>query len=142
MSDLLMPVLAGEHAVVWAYGVVGPLLAGDDQQRARDLLVAHQRTRDQLRASILAAGGNPPAAEPAYELPVRPTDAASARALAADVEGRLAAVYADLVAASSADSANPDQRQLGVDGMITAALRATDWGAPSVAFPGQPERAG
>jgi hypothetical protein len=138
VTDPLVPVLAGEHAVIWAYGVIGPLLDGDDQDRARTLLVEHERARDQLRARIVAAGGDPPVAEPAYELPTQPADSAGAHALAAEVEARLAAVYADLVAAAT-DAA---EREIGVRGIATAALRSYDWGGSSGPFPGLPERAG
>lgn len=138
MTDPLAPVLAGEHAVVWAYGVLGPLLNDDDQDRARNLLVAHQRTRDALRVRILADGGDPPVAQPAYDLLLHPTDDATARAVAAQLESRLAAVYADLVAAAKTQ---PD-RQTGVDGVATCAQRSTAWSGRGEAFPGLPERAG
>lgn len=133
----LVPVLEAEHVMVWAYGTLGPRLSGDDRDEARTLLIAHERTRDELHAAIRAAGGTPPAARPAYELPFPLTDADSARKLAADIETRLAAVYADLVAAFDA----PDTRTRGVTGLVTAVTRARSWGALDVPFPGLPERA-
>jgi hypothetical protein len=128
-------VLAAEHAMVWAYGTLGGRLPDDEQDRARTLLVAHERTRDSLRAALLAVGGTPPVAEAAYELPFELTDAASARRLAAQIETRLAAVYADLVAAD----ARADLRQRAVPGLTAAALRAQSWGAPVIAVPGLPQ---
>jgi hypothetical protein len=133
-ADALTPVLAAEHAMVWAYGTLGGRLPDDEQDRARTLLVAHERARDTLHAAILAAGGTPPVAEAAYELPFELTDAASARRLAAEIETRIAAVYATLVAASP----RADLRHTGVTGLTAAALRAQSWGAPVVAFPGLP----
>lgn len=137
MSSPLEPVLAGEHAAIWGYGVLGALLEDDAQDRARTLLVAHERTRDQLRARILAAGGDPPVAAPAYELPLKPTDGPTATGLAAQIESRLAAIYADLVAAAD----DHDGRQTGVDGVGTCAVRTTGWSGVSEPFPGLPERA-
>lgn len=137
IAAALAPVLAAEHTVVWAYGTLGSRLPAAEQDKARTLLVAHERARDSVRDAILAAGGKPPAAKPAYELPFALTDAASARRLAAFVESRLAAVYADLVAAES----SLPTRQLGVTGLTTAAVRSYQWGGTPVAFPGLPERA-
>lgn len=133
--DALQQVLAGEHAVVWAYGTLGPRLA--DPARALTLLVQHQQRRDAVRAQLVGAGAQPVVAEPAYDLPIDPLDPASASELAALVEERLAAVYGDLVAASD----DPDLRTQAVTGLVESAVRARSWAPIATTFPGLPERA-
>lgn len=132
----LQQVLAGEHAVIWAYGALGPHVDPTAEDRVRALLVAHQTTREAVRADIVGGGGRPVAAEPAYALPIVPRDATTAAQLAALVEERLAAVYADVVAAGP----EPALRTRGVDGVIVSALRAASWGPTETTFPGLPER--
>lgn len=132
----LQLVLAGEHAVVWAYGALGPHLDDAGQDRARELLVTHQATREVVRAELIGAGGDPVAAEPAYAVPILPRDPTTAAQLAALVEERLAAVYADLVAATS----ELRLRTLGVDEVVESTLRAASWGPTETTFPGLPER--
>jgi hypothetical protein len=131
----LQAVLAGEHAVVWAYGVLGPRAGEGREDVARNLLLAHAGARDTLRALLVGAGAVPVAAEPAYELPVQPTDAASAAELAAGLEDRLSAVYADLVATTNVLAI----RTLAVDGVSTAARRVAQWRGSAPALPGLPE---
>src|SRR6187549_2657296 len=79
----LQAVLAGEHAAVWSYGVLGPRAGEGREDLARSLLLAHATTRDDLRALLVGAGAIPVAAEPAYALPIAPTDPASSAELAA-----------------------------------------------------------
>jgi hypothetical protein len=133
----LQAVLSGEHAAVWAYGVLGPR-AGTGMDQARNLMLEHARTRDDLRRIVVEAGGEPVPAEPAYALPIEPVDPTSAAQLAALVEDRLAAVYADLVAAAL----DPRLRSLAVTGVITCTDRVVTWRGTVSAFPGMPERAG
>lgn len=135
--DALQQVLAGEHAVVWAYGTLGPRLADPEAERALTLLVLHQRRRDAVRAQLVGAGAQPVVAEPAYDVPVDPVDPASAAELAALVEERLAAVYGDLVAATDA----AELRTQAVTGLVDSAVRASSWAPIATTFPGLPERA-
>ncbi|HMA45782.1 MAG TPA: DUF4439 domain-containing protein, partial [Frankiaceae bacterium] len=68
----LAALLAVEHAAVYAYGEAGGIVAaaGPAGTRAmplvRDGFDAHRRGRDRLTEEILARGGTPPAAQPAY----------------------------------------------------------------------------
>lgn len=134
--DALGQVLAGEHAVIWAYGALGPHLDKTGEDRVRALLVMHQASRQGVRAAVLGAGGEPVAAEPAYALPIVPTDQTTASQLAGLVEERLAAVYADLVAATR----DRGLRTRGVSGVVESMLRAASWGPTETRFPGLPER--
>ena len=127
--------LAGEHAAVYAYGVVGARVAGTDRSRARAALDAHLARRDALSASVTVAGGEPVAAEPAYALPRPVRTADDAVLLAVVVEERVAATYADVVTTSDAEL-----RRLAAAAMRDAAVRAALWRGGSVPFPGLTER--
>ncbi|MER6395588.1 ferritin-like domain-containing protein [Kitasatospora sp. NPDC001603] len=134
----LQGALAAEHAAIYGYGVVGARLP-EDQQRtdARTALAAHQARRDAWQRLLGGAGATPGAAAAGYQLPFAVTDAAGAGRLAAHLESRLTAVYADLVAAVAAP-----QRGSAADALRDCALRARRWGAAPAAFPGLPDPAG
>lgn len=134
----LQGALAAEHAAIYGYGVVGARLP-EDQQRtdARTALAAHQARRDAWQRLLGGAGATPGAAAAGYQLPFAVTDAAGAGRLAAHLESRLTAVYADLVAAVAAP-----QRGSAADALRDCALRARRWGAAPTAFPGLPDPAG
>ena len=131
----LQAALGGEHSVVWAYGVLGPRAGEGREEYARVLLLAHATARDDLRARLVGAGATPVAAEPAYALPVEPTDPVSAAELAAELEERLAALYADLVASTNVLSV----RRLAVDSLVVTARRIAQWRGSAPALPGIPE---
>jgi len=133
--DAVQAALAGEHACVYACGLAGGLLDGSAQEAAAAGRDAHRRRRDGLGQVVLRLGATPVAALPAYALPFAVKDPASARALLADVENRLAAVYADLVAAGATDGL----RAMGAAGLLDAAAAAVAWGAAVTALPGIPE---
>lgn len=130
----LQNALAAEHAAVYGYGVVGARLP-DDQQRAdaRTAHAAHLARRDAWQRLLTGAGATPGAAAAGYQLPFAVTDAAGAGRLAAHIETRLTAVYADLVAALTGP-----QRSAAADALRESALRAGRWGAEPVPFPGLP----
>lgn len=133
----LQGALGAEHAAIYGYGVVGARLP-EDQQRtdARTALAAHQARRDSWQRLLGGAGATPSAAAAGYQLPFAVGDAAGAVRLAAHLESRLTAVYADLVAAT----AGPP-RATAADALRECALRARRWGAPPTAFPGLPDPA-
>jgi len=131
--------LAGEHAAIFAYGVIGARL---DQARtgdARAAEAAHRSRRDALLLRLTAIGATPPPAQPAYALPFPVTNQPSALRLAVQVEERTAAVWrAALRETTGAD------RRLALDALTDCAVRATRWRRaagikpPIVAFPGAP----
>ena len=79
---------------------------------------------------MVAAGGTPPAAEAAYELPGDVSTRPGARAALASVDNALVAVYADAAAASSGDD-----RRWAARTAAECAVRAVAWGATPQAFP-------
>ncbi|MFR9674626.1 ferritin-like domain-containing protein [Streptomyces sp. TR06-5] len=134
--EALQAALEAEHAAVYGYGVVGGRIADDGREAARAAWDAHRARRDTLHRRVRDLGGTPRAAAAAYALPFNVPDAAAAGRLAAELEDRVAAVYADLVRATGGDA-----RRDAASALREAALRALRWRGTGVAFPGLAERA-
>lgn len=131
--DALQTALAGEHAAVYGYGVLGAVLSGARERDARAGLDAHRGRRDRLRSLVIAAGGTPAEAAPAYRLPFPVSDPATAVRLAVHLETQIAIPYAELVAAESGRV-----REFAARALQDAAVRAARWRGSSVPFPGLP----
>jgi len=133
VAEAMNASLAGEHAAIYAYGVIGGRLDLDSPpvEAATDAVEAHRARRDGVTALIEAGGGAPVAAEPGYLLPAEVVDVAAARTTAQEVEDRCGVLYAALAA-----TATGDLRAYAVDALIDSATRALDWGAPTNPFPG------
>jgi hypothetical protein len=143
----LSGLLTVEHAAVYATASAGGALAplGQPAEAARSLAytayTAHRELRDQLTGLILTAGGQPPAALPAYALPVSPDSVQGALTLLAELDDRTAAACYDTVQAVTGTT-----RQLVVDTLTQAAIRAqrarmtagTSPASAMRAFPGHP----
>jgi Domain of unknown function (DUF4439) len=125
--------LAGEHAAIYAYGVVGGRLDYDSAPalEATEAWDAHRRRRTGLTAIVEAAGADPAVAAAGYRLPRPIGNVADARVVAQRVEDRCAVLYATLVGTASGDL-----RAYAVDALIDAAVRGLDWGAPTSPLPG------
>jgi len=134
-TEALQAALAGEHAAVWAYGLIGARLRGAERRAALSALSVHQARRDRLVDLVRAAKAEPVVASPGYDHPAPVDTAAEAELLAVLVEERVAAVHADLVVAGT-----PAVRTLALDALREAAVRAALWRGGSVPFPGLPER--
>ena len=137
--DALQTTLAAEHAAVYVYGALG----GRTSQSATPELFtsvaraydAHRARRDRLTASIVDLGGDPVAAEPAYELPRLDTPAQVTRA-ALDVERACAATYAYLV-----ENTEAEQRRSAIGALNEAAVRELVFRGTPEMFPGRDEYA-
>ncbi|WSB56693.1 ferritin-like domain-containing protein [Streptomyces cellulosae] len=130
----LQAALAAEHAAVYGYGVVGGRIG---EREARTAYDAHRARRDALVRDVKDVGGTPVAAAAGYALPFPVPDAAAAVRLAAELEMRVAGVYADLVRSSGGE-----RRRSAAEAMREAAVRSVRWSGESVAFPGLAERSG
>lgn len=130
--DVLQAVLAGEHACVYGYGVLGPYVGEAGEPAARTAYESHRARRDLVAAQIRARSAEPVAALPAYAVPFAVADAATARRLAGLLEHRLAPLYADLVAVTS----NPALREMAARALVEAAVRGATWTGDSTALPG------
>jgi hypothetical protein len=118
----LASALAGEHAAIYGYGVLGAHLTGGPLVAARQAEAAHRSRRDALLDLIWPAGADPPVAEPAYALPFPVVDPASAMRLALQIEERTAAIWRAVLPQTTGD-----QRRTGLDALTDAALRAARW---------------
>jgi hypothetical protein len=133
LVEALQDALAGEHAAVYGYGVVGGVVdtTGPLGQRSVAGYGAHERRRDRLEARLRELGTEPVPAEPGYALPAAVVTDGDAQRLARRVEDRCAVLYAALVAATTGP-----QRREAASWLADAATRALAWGAPATALPG------
>ena len=108
-------------------------VAPQERGRARDAWASHMTRRDVLEERLLAAGVQPPAAAPAYDLgtPVTPVTSASAATLAATVEDRLATLEARAVAATAGAD-----RSDAAEALVAGARRAAAWRGRPAALAG------
>ncbi|MCI0385177.1 ferritin-like domain-containing protein [Streptomyces sp. CNQ085] len=132
----LQAALSAEHAAVYGYGVVGGRIAEDRRAQAREAHDAHRARRDVLRRAVRRMDAAPESAAAAYSLPFPVPDGAAAVRLAAELEERVAAVYADLVRAGEGGL-----RREAAAALRETAVRAARWRGTGVPFPGLAERA-
>ncbi|MGI8699458.1 MAG: ferritin-like domain-containing protein [Mycobacteriales bacterium] len=132
--------LAGEHAAIYGYGVVGGRLPRPLRAAVVTARDAHRARRDGLQGLLAARGVDPVAAAPAYDLPQPARTPAEALRLAAGIEERLArASYAVVAAADTGDL-----RRLAAGALQEQAVRASGWRSAAgtspatTAFPGRP----
>ena len=129
----LQTALAGEHAAIYGYGVVGAHLRDRARARAAAAYGAHRARRDQLRALIVERSATPVAAAAGYQLPRPVRSADDATLFATELEERLAAVWLDAVA-----ELQDELRELAARVLQDVAVRAASWRGGSVPFPGMP----
>jgi hypothetical protein len=111
--------LAGEHAAIYGYGVLGAHVTGPSLVLAQQAEAAHRTRRDALLVRLASASPAPPAADPAYTLPFPVTDEASALRLAVGIEERTGDVWKAALA-----DVGGDDRQRALDALTDCALRA------------------
>ena len=129
--DAVQRTLAGEHAAVWVYGVLGGQTSRSKDPKLYDAVSAayriHRGRRDQLIRSVIDQGAEPVASEVGYQLPNDASTSARVTAAALVTEQRCAATYADLVARTT-------------DALRGWAIRAlTDAAVRQLRFRGSPE---
>ena len=136
--EALQQTLAGEHAAVYVYGVLGGRVSSSAQpslaSRIGAAYAAHRGRRDQLTAMVRAAGGDPVAAAVSYDLtgPCRTARQLDAAGLL--LEQRCTALYATGVGSTSRAD-----RQWMIDALADAAVRLLSFGGSASAFPGAAE---
>ena len=133
--EALQATLAGEHAAIYVYGVLGGRVsasaAPDLASRLYAGYVTHRGRRDQLIAMVRDAGAEPVAAHVGYRLPNRAVTARQLTDAAPATEDGCARVYADMVGSTS--RAN---RQFAIDALTDTAVRELGFGGAAEAFPG------
>ena len=132
----LQAVLAGEHAALWGYGVLGPRLPDDERQVAYEAYDAHRRLRRRLQDLLVRRKAEPVAALAGYRLPFPVDDPDSARRLARHLEEGCASLYADLVAAAR----DGTLRTFAASELTACCTRRLAWQGSPTAFPGLAER--
>ncbi len=138
-AKALQAALAAEQAAVWAYD----LIAGYDPADAdliSNIRAGHLARQGATAALLVAGGSTAPSPAAAYSFPRPVTDAASARALSADLEGDCAAAWRGVIGATDTASI----RSAGLAGLSDSAVWLTTLklaariNPPTVAFPGRP----
>lgn len=136
--EALQSTLAGEHAAVYVYGVLGGRVSTSAEPALSAALRAahdvHRVRRDQVTAMVRATGEDPVAAAVSYELPNPADTARRCRRAAALLEERCAGVYAAMVGSTA--RAN---RQWAIDALTDAAVRGLGFGVEPDPWPGAPE---
>lgn len=134
-AEALRTTLAGEHAAVYVYGVLGGQVSSSSSPGLADAIAAayrvHRGRRDRLVAGLRDAGVEPPPPAVAYALPGRVDSPRRITATARTVEERCAAAYADQVARTT-----DAERAWAVRALKDAAIRRLRFqGSPEI-FPG------
>lgn len=139
-TDTWQEVLAGEHAAVYVYGVLG---ARTSQSAAPDLYAAlraaydaHRARRDDLTGQVAAEGATPVPAATAYEVPAGLDTPDGVAAAALTLERACAAVYAAAVANTTSE-----RRAWAVGALNDAAVRELGFRGTPEMFPGASEYA-
>lgn len=133
--EALATALAAEHAAVFVYGALGGQTSQSADPRlfaaVTDAYVAHRARRDELTAAITAAGGEPVAAEPGYDLPPDLSDSRTVADRALRLERACASTYAYVVASTTGE-----HRRWAVDALVDAAVRQLAFGGDPEPLPG------
>ena len=131
----LQRTLAGEHASVYVYGVLGGRVSESAEPSLSALLTSaydvHRARRDELNTMVRAKKGDPVAADPSYQLPTPSRTTDQIRAAARLTEERSAAVYADAVGSTSRAD-----RRWAIRALRDAAVRQLSFGGHTSSFPG------
>ncbi|KHL15905.1 UNVERIFIED_CONTAM: hypothetical protein LK11_19775 [Mumia flava] len=124
--------LAGEHAAVYAYGLLaGRLDAGTAlQAQSAGAFASHRDRRDRLEQTLTADGQVPVPSEPAYDVgrTDRPRDV---RRVARTIESRLAVTWGAVVAATDGPT-----RAAAVEALTESSAAILAWGGRPSALPG------
>jgi ferritin-like protein len=134
-TDALQDALAGEHAAVYVFGVLGAQTSEVEQSTLFDNLLTayqqHRSARDALVARIRKLGVQPVAAAPAYELPNGVSTSAQVVRAALVTERRATQTYGTLVSQTVGDD-----RSWAVDALDESAVRQLRFRGRPENFPG------
>lgn len=131
----LQQVLAGEHAAVYVYGVLGGQTSQSAQPSLYDHVTSafavHRERRDALIATIGRLGATPVAAAAAYQVPADLSTPTLVAATALRIERGCAAAYAYAVANTSGAD-----RSWATAALLDAATRELGFGGAPQTLPG------
>ena len=137
----LQEVLAALHAAVWGYGVVGDALPESGRDPARAGEAVQRDLRDRVAELLDSRKVDPVGARAGYALPFPVLSAHDAASLAVTLEDGVARAWVRLLDRATRRST----RQLAVDSLAAAELRAVEWRATAGTtpvtspFPGLPK---
>jgi hypothetical protein len=138
LLDGLQTTLAGEHAAVWVYGVLGGQTSRSKDPTLYAAVSAayriHRGRRDHLVRTVIDHDGEPVASEAGYQLPNDVSTPALVAAAALVTEQRCAATYADLVARTTTAL-----RGWAIGALTDAAVRQLRFRGSPETFPGAGE---
>lgn len=137
----LRQALGAEYTAIWVYELTTAFATEDRVSSAiREAADAHRARRDAAQRLLRDAGTEPPPAEPAYRVQQPVTDQESAIRLLITAEDDCAVGWRAALEACDVRQV----RDSSLDGLTTAATRATRWRItigeqpPTVALPGVP----
>ena len=131
-AEALQAALAGEHACVFGYGVVGAAVDADREPAARDAYDGHRLRRDEITDLLRRRGEEPVAALAGSALPFPVTGPAEAGELAALLEARLAVALAGLVR----EAGSAALRERSARWLAETAVRGAGWSGSVTGLPG------
>ncbi|GAB3266405.1 DUF4439 domain-containing protein [Nocardioides dilutus] len=138
--DVLQDVLAGEHAAVYVYAVLGARTSESAAPQVylaiRAAYDAHRGRRDQLTGLVAAAGAEPVAGATAYEVPTGLDTTDGVLLAGLELERACADAYATAVAGTTADN-----RSVMIGALNDAAARELGLRGTPEMFPGAGEYA-
>ena len=136
--DALQATLADEHAALYTYGVLGARTSQAASPALYETLTAgyrrHRTRRDELQLMVRDAGGDPVAAEAAYDLDGSLLRPAQLERAAADLE----AASVEQLVALVAQSTGP-VREWALTEATWSAVRRLTLGEGPETWPGAPE---
>jgi hypothetical protein len=134
----LFDAAAGEHGVIYGYGLVSAHSTPEANQLVSDSLARHRELREEAISRLIARNVTPPIPAIGYELPFGvdgPTDAAK---LAVRMEEDSSTAWRAVLEQAKAG----DDRELAVTALTRSAVTAATWRGvlgvvpTTVAFPG------
>ena len=131
----LQDVLAGEHAAIYLFGVLGGQVSRSEQPQLAELIAAsysaHITRRDALNDLVTAHHQRPVAAASAYRVPADIDTTAGARALALRTEERCLQLYGQAI-----ESTTGADRAWAIIALRDGAVDVVSYGARPTDFPG------
>lgn len=133
--EALQKALAGEHAAVHLYGLLGAQSSKSRQPvlfaRLNRAYSEHRAARDRLTVLVTAKGRDPVAAEVDYEVPGPTSTPAQIESVALVIERRVTRTYGETVAHTSGGD-----RGFAITALDESALREVAFGGAPTSFPG------
>lgn len=122
--DALSSAVQAEHAALWTCGLATAFASAERVSSAVEEATAqHERLRDSAERVLRSAGRTPPPARPAYDVGSKPTDEDSMIRVLVTAEEDCQVGWRSVLDVVEDRAV----RELALDGLTTAATRATRW---------------